>query len=67
MPNSILDTGDTTVDKKSRLPLQSLHLKGEEAQSTSELRKLLQVIVSERKAGGGPPLERLVREDLSRE
>ena len=66
MPNSILDTGDTTVEKKSRLPLRSLHLKGEEAQSTSELRKLLQVMASERK-GGGAPLERLVREDLSRE
>lgn len=51
MPNSILDAGDTTVEKKSRLPLQSLHLKGEEAQNTSELRKLLQVMASEREGG----------------
>ena len=39
-------------EKKSRLPLHSLDLKGEEVQNTSELRKLLQVMASEREEGG---------------
>lgn len=44
MPNSILDAGDTTV-KKSRLPLQSLDLKGEEAQNTSGKGRPLQGVI----------------------